>query len=73
MAKAFYIARLTTQIVVLPLVCGTAGAAGADSLYRAQAVVTGHGEANRPSGPPCALRMSWSKSRGDPRLIGDPG
>jgi hypothetical protein len=73
MAKAFYIAKLTTQIVVLlVLVCGTAGAAGVDSLYRAQAVVTGRGEANRAIGLALCLEDVLVKVSGDPRLIGDP-
>ncbi len=53
--------------------CGAAGVArAADSLYRAQAVVTGQGEPNRAIGFAACLEDVLVKVTGAPRLAGDP-
>ncbi len=71
MVKTFSwpIIRIT---VLLVLACAAAQCARADSLYRAQAVVTGRGEANRAVGFSLCLEDVLVKVSGDPRLIGDP-
>lgn len=59
-------------VLVLLLGLAAGGVAAADDLYRAQAIVTGQGEAERARGLALCLEAVLIKVSGDPRLAGDP-
>src|SRR5207248_7871788 len=66
-------AVMIRMLVIAALVCCTATkAAAADDLYRAQAVVTGQGEANRIIGFAACLEDVLIKVSGALKLAGDP-
>src|SRR5205807_3022309 len=71
--RAVMAAVMIRMLVIAALVCCTATmAAAADDLYRAQAVVTGQGEANRIIGFAVCLEDVLVKVSGALKLAGDP-
>jgi uncharacterized protein len=71
MKASRFIWPIIHMVLLLTLGSGTAQPAELDHLYRAQAVVTGRGEANRAIGFALCLKDVLVKLSGDPRLIGD--
>src|ERR1700720_3552077 len=61
-----------TLTILLAAACLGRAASAADDLYRAQAIVTGEGEAERARGFALCLEAVLVKVSGDPRLQGDP-